>query len=203
MSISWRVLILFLIGCSKASNPAPEPPAAPSGEAPRPAAPSAPAAAAPDGPSAGGLTWSAGAPFVKRAPKSSMRVAEYGVEGDDSAELAVFYFGADQGGSVEDNMTRWISQFKQPDGSETKAKRGQRTVKDVDVSVIEATGTYSGGMAMPGAPPQKELAEAGLLGAIAKGPEGSVFFKLTGSKAGVDSARSAFDGLIESLRKVK
>jgi hypothetical protein len=40
-----------------------------------------------------------------------------------------------------------------------------------------------------------------LLGAIAKGPEGNVFFKLVGPRANVEAARSAFDQLLESLSK--
>src|SRR5262249_11824306 len=32
------------------------------------------------------------------------------------AELAIFYFGADGGGSVEDNVERWKKQFTPPKG---------------------------------------------------------------------------------------
>ena len=35
-----------------------------------------------------------------------MRAAEYGVEGDEQAELTVFYFGEGQGGAVEPNIAR-------------------------------------------------------------------------------------------------
>jgi hypothetical protein len=128
-----------------------------------------------------------------------MRVAEYTVEGDETAELAVFYFGADQGGPVEANMTRWLAQFSQPDGSETKAKRSERMVRGNAVALIEAHGVYSGGMAMPGAPPKAAQPDAALLGAIAKGPGGSVFFKFVGPRASVERARPAFDALVESL----
>jgi hypothetical protein len=181
---------------STESAPATAPAAAPS------AAPVAPPSAAQptDAPSAGGLTWQAPPPFERRAPKSSMRVAEYGLEGDPSAELSVFYFGSDQGGSVEANMTRWVGQFTQPDGSETQAKRSERTVKGIDVSVVEAHGTYSGGMGMPGAAAKAAQTDAMLLGAIAKGPQGAVFFKLTGPRAAVEHAKAGFDGLLESLQ---
>ena len=40
-----------------------------------------------------------------------------------------------------------------------------------------------------------------LLGAIAEGPEGAVFFKLTGPKRTVDAARRDFDTLVASLKK--
>jgi hypothetical protein len=152
---------------------------------------------------AGGLTWEAPEPFVRRAPKSSMRVAEYGRASEPQAELGVFYFGPDQGGSVEANMNRWIGQFTQADGKETKPKRSERKVEGVEVSLVEAQGTFSGGMAMPGAPAPAAIPDALLLGAIAKGPLGSVFFKLVGPRAALESARGAFDGLISSIRNTE
>jgi len=207
------VLAVPAVACEK--QPAPQKPTAaapsalekpaavdPHAAAPSPAqmAPSAAPAAAPtEPPQAGGLTWSAPEPFIRRAPKTSMRVAEYGLKGAPLAELSVFYFGADQGGTVEANMTRWVGQFTQADGSETKAKRSERKVKAVDVSLVEATGMFAGGMGMPGAPQPTAQPDAMLLGAIAKGPQGSVFFKLTGPRAELEQARGAFDGLIASL----
>jgi hypothetical protein len=173
------------------------------GAATPPSAPEAPvpaAAALTEPARAGGLTWEAQAPLVRRAPKSSMRVAEYGLEGTPEAELSVFYFGADQGGTVEANMTRWVGQLTQPDGKETKAKRSERKVKGIEVALVEATGAYSGGMAMPGAAAAPAQSDAMLLGAIAKGPEGSVFFKLVGPRTKVEEARKAFTGLVDSLR---
>jgi hypothetical protein len=190
----------LLLGCSKSAAPAanssdhPETKAAPAVQAPNPTQD--------DALNAGGLAWTAPKPFVPRPPKSTMRVAEYGIEGDASAELAVFFFGADQGGGVEANMARWIAQFQQPDGSETKAKRSERSVKGINVALVEATGTYGGGMAMPGMPAKEAQPNSGLLGAIATGPGGSVFFKLVGPSAALDQARPAFDALVESLHPI-
>jgi hypothetical protein len=193
--------VLVLVGCSKAE---PAATAAASSEHSAPAKPAQPTVQAPnsvqqDALNAGGLAWTAPKPFVARPPKSSMRVAEYGIEGDEAAELAVFFFGADQGGGVEANMSRWISQFHQPDGSETQAKRSTRTMHGIEVALVEATGTYSGGMAMPGMPPKPAQTDAALLGAIATGPGGAVFFKLVGPRAAVEQARPAFEALLESL----
>jgi hypothetical protein len=220
-----RILIscLLLLACEKsapkeAAQAAPAALATGEGTRPPPAgpAPSAtdphagmaptpmPEKAAPTEPArAGGLTWEAPAPFVRRAPRSSMRVAEYGLASEPLAEFGVFYFGADQGGSVEANMTRWVGQFTQPDGSETKPKRSQRKVSGIEVELIEAHGVYSGGMAMPGAPAPATQPDAMLLGAIAKGPLGSVFFKLVGPRAALEGARGAFDGLVGSIRNTE
>lgn len=200
------VLALVIVtACNKPSEPEPAAPA------PQPAAQApaltqdkpAPATGSASTPSAGGLTWTASKPLTPRTPKSSMRAAEYGVEGDPQSELTVFYFGADQGGGVEANIQRWVSQFKQADGSEAVAKRGERSVKDITISTVETTGSFGGGMAPPGAPPPAAINDALLLGAIAKGPQGSVFFKLVGPRASVESARSAFDQLLESLHKAE
>src|SRR5262245_48114171 len=61
--------------------------------------------------------------WVTKAPTSSMRVAEFTlpkVAGDpEDAALAIFYFGG-QGGSIQANLDRWISQMTQPDGKPLK-----------------------------------------------------------------------------------
>jgi hypothetical protein len=208
-----RVLLcssLLLLACNKeqpASEGASDSVAAPAQPA-QPAAPSAPPASAPGaaGPTgaanAGGLTWLDAPPFVRRPAKSSMRAAEYGVTGDGQTELAVFYFGPDQGGTVQANETRWLGQFTQPDGSDSasKAKRSTRNVGGVEVSMIEVTGNYSGGMAMPGAPAPAPMTDAMMLAAIATGPQGPVFFKLVGPRDVVERSRAGFEQMIGSLR---
>jgi hypothetical protein len=196
--------VALLMACERQVAPAKEPAqtAQPSTAADPHAGLAPTAAPVPTEPAqAGGLTWEAPAPFVRRAPKSSMRAAEYGLKTAPTAELGVFYFGPDQGGSVEANMARWVGQFTQADGSETKAKQSEVSHNGVQVSLVEATGMFAGGMAMPGAPQPAALPDAMLLGAIAKGPEGSVFFKLTGPRDAIEGARAAFDGLLQSIKK--
>lgn len=193
-SLLW--IAIALSACSaKNSEPVLEKPA------PAPVAPAA-VPAAPTGTSAGDLTWSSSAPLVARTPKSKMRAAEYGLASDPDAELSVFYFGEGQGGAVDANVTRWLGQLSQADGSDTaqKAKRSERTVNNITVTLIEATGNYAGGMAMPGAPAPAPITDAMMLGAIANGPKGPVFFKLIGKRESVEGARAAFDGLVSSLR---
>jgi hypothetical protein len=202
LALLLRVTFGLLLACSTTKNPPPgdAPPAHPAAANP----PSAPAAA-PAGPagakSAGGLSWSAEPPLVARAPKSQMRAAEYTLAHDPQAELVVFYFGEGQGGAVEPNITRWLGQLTQPDGSDTaqRAQRSERSVSSMNVALVEATGTYSGGMAMPGAPAPTPQPDAMLLGAIANGPKGPVFFKLVGKRASVEAARASFMALVDSL----
>ena len=153
-------------------------------------------------PTAGGLTWQAEAPLVARRPANTMRAAEYGVQGHDDATLAVFFFGHEQGGggSVGANIARWLGQLEQPDGRSTEAvaKRSEREINGVRVTSIDAKGTFVGQLGM-GTPVERRPGWR-VLGAIAAGPQGLVFFKLLGPEAAVDEAEGAFERLIESLQ---
>jgi hypothetical protein len=209
MSNLARLILGFAVVCGACkSSPAADKPHAPvQGDvAAAPAAVAADAkkstASSPAAPSAGGLTWTAQPPLVARQPKSPMRAAEYTLENDPQAELVVFYFGEGQGGAVEPNIVRWLGQLTQPDGSDTAkhAKRSERTVAGMNVALVEATGPYSGGMAMPGAPAPAAQPDAMMLGAIANGPKGPVFFKLVGKRASVEAARASFAALVDSVQ---
>jgi hypothetical protein len=194
------IVVAWLCACnSKSSEPVLSKPTAASSEQKSGADP---AVTKPAIAQAGGLTWTSQAPLVQRVPKSQMRAAEYGLSNDPEAELTVFYFGEGQGGAVDANITRWLGQLAQPDGSDTaqKSKRSERSVGGITVTLIEATGNFAGGMAMPGAPAPAPIPDAMLLGAIANGPKGPVFFKLVGKRTGVEAARAAFDALVASLK---
>jgi hypothetical protein len=148
---------------------------------------------------AAGLAWTLPAGWSVEPPRS-MRVATYAVPaaGDDKegAECAVYYFGKGQGGGVEANLQRWIAQF-QP---ETKSKRSTRKVDGMPVTLADVSGTYTahgGSMGQAGAP----VTGWRLLGAIVEGPEGAVFFKLTGPEKTVAAASKGFDALVGSLKK--
>ena len=90
--------------------------------------------------------------WQRRPPSSAMRAAEYRVPraaGDpEDAECTVITFGPGMGGSVDDNIDRWV---KQLDGASPPV-RSTRTVHGMKVTRVETTGTYLG-MRMPGAPP--------------------------------------------------
>jgi hypothetical protein len=128
-----------------------------------------------------------------------MRAAEYVVAGDGEGEavLTVFHFGAGLGGSVDDNVARWAGQMRSERGEPIAPTIARRTVGALPVTTVEAEGQMSTGM--PGAPQPAPLVRARLLGAIVEGPQGLVFFKLSGPPATVESARAAFDALLASL----
>lgn len=174
--------------------------ALPPGHMPIDQAPPGATGPAPTGaPSAGGLTWTATAPLTARAPAMPMRAAEYAIAGEGAPEavLAVFHFGAGAGGSVEDNISRWAGQFQGPGGAPAEAHTTHLTVSGMPVTVVEAEGAMSA--AMPGAPEAAPVAASKLLGAIVEGPQGMVFFKLSGPSATVDRGHDAFTALIASI----
>jgi len=148
--------------------------------------------------SGAGIKWTVPSNWKAEAERP-MRLATYTIPpaGGDSepAECGVYYFGQGQGGSVQANMDRWIGQFQ----SKEAAKRDQRTVHGLKVTTVDTSGAYSGmggPMAKAAAPPKPNYR---LLGAIVEGPQGSVFFKLTGPDKTVAQSQAAFDKLLASL----
>ena len=150
---------------------------------------------------AGGLSWKPPAGWTAEPPSSPMRVATYRIPataGDaEPGELAVFFFGSGEGGSVEANVDRWIAQFAPESGSAKPARRVE-SVNGIRVTRVSAEGTFSSGM--PGGP-KTAKAHFSLLGAIAEGPGGNVFFKLTGPRKTVQKTAAKFDALVRSLSR--
>ena len=75
---------------------------------------------------AGELRFKAPPEWIVEKPSSAMRLAQYKlpkVDGDsEDASLVLYFFGENQGGSVQANLERWVSQFEQPDGSSSSAR---------------------------------------------------------------------------------
>lgn len=196
------LVVLTMLGCTCSSGPQPHS----SGSTTHPARTAAPegvpaprGSAAPEAQDiAGGLAWQVEEPLVSRPPTSSVRAAEYIVRDHPEAELAVFHFGAGQGGSIDDNVDRWLGQFTQPDGRATRdvATVEHREYGGLPATFVDTTGSFSGmrgEAATDGADGQR------MLGAIIEGPEGLVFFKLIGPRQAVTDAEPAFMRLLESI----
>lgn len=129
---------------------------------------------------------------------SPMRLAELSCPGDaGAAQVTFFSFGPGQGGGVEPNIQRWLSQFAESP-EDTKAERVERKAGDFTYHLVRANGTFLSGM--PGQPttPVKDHA---LLGAIIVSPNGDVFVKMTGPKETVQKGTDAFIGMIEAAAK--
>ncbi len=152
-----------------------------------------------------GLSFVPAGTWKAKAPGSTMRLAEFAIpraEGDGAdGELALFYFGTGQGGSVEANLERWFNQFHQPDGSTSKdrAKVDRRKAGDLPVTVAEVSGRHVSKAMAPG---QRDYDEPGwrLYAAIVETAKGPFFFKAIGPEKTILGARPALEALVDSIR---
>ncbi len=145
---------------------------------------------------AAGATWTQPASWKEMPPKP-MRLTTYEIPSADDAETgecAVFFFGKGEGGNVELNIARWVSQFEDA----TKPERSEREVDGMKVHLVDLTGVFlaPGGPAMQS---QGKKEDYRLLGAIVEAPDGLVFFKATGPSATMSAGKEEFDTLIGSL----
>ena len=158
---------------------------------------SAPSASSGQEAASGPVKWTAPSRWEAKPP-SGMRAATYVIpaaKGDsEGGECAVF---VNLGGGVQANITRWIGQFETTDGA---PKQKSETINGLQVTTVDVSGTFKGGGPMMG---QSSGPKAGyrLLGAIVEGPEGDVFFKLTGPAKTVAAAQDEFQAMLKSLKK--
>lgn len=154
--------------------------------------------------SVGGLWAMVPAGWVDRVPSSSMRLAEIEIpaaEGDPEAgTLTVFYFGADQGGSVQMNLDRWYGQFEQPDGRNSKDVALLENMKagTMDVVMVDLSGTMLQS-SMPNAPQTGNQTNWRMLAAIVSSAEGPYFFKATGPNKTMEQNRDKMRQFIGGL----
>jgi hypothetical protein len=129
-------------------------------------------------------------------PSSPMRKAQLEIaRGPQKAEVTFFHFGADQGGTAEDNVARWYAQF--PDSEKNRITEHAQ-VGPVKITFAMTEGTFSSGM--PGGPttPMESYA---LCGAILESAAGNVFVKMTGPNAVVKASMEAFKKMVTDAAK--
>jgi hypothetical protein len=129
-------------------------------------------------------------------PSSPMRKAQLEIaRGPEKAEVTFFHFGADQGGTAEDNVARWYAQFP---GSEKNRITEHAQVGPVKITFAMTEGTFSSGM--PGGPTTPMEGYA-LCGAILESAAGNVFVKMTGPNAVVKASTEAFKKMVSDAAK--
>jgi hypothetical protein len=187
--VSIIVSIVFIHGCKKKANESKE---QSQQQNAGPGATAAPNAVA-------GVHWNVPQGWIAQA-KQQMRAATYMApapkEGLEPGDCGVFYFGSGQGGTVEDNLNRWISQFEKGGKHEFSGKE----TNGLRVTTIQIAGTY---LSPTGAMMESKDKKPNyrLLGAIVEAPQGTVFFKFTGPAQTVDANESNFNQLINSMAK--
>jgi hypothetical protein len=132
--------------------------------------------------------------WIEEEPSSGMRKAQYRLPGSESsggdAEVAVF---AGIGGSVEQNVSRWISQFEAAEAPQVN----KRTISGYPVTVVDISGTFSGGAMTAGAGAKQGHR---MLAAVIETGSAPWFVKLTGPVNAVKKWENSFDSYIQSLK---
>ena len=135
---------------------------------------------------------------------SAQRVAQYKlpkVEGDkEDASLVLYYFGANQGGTPQANIDRWIGQMQQPDGSDSKSKAKSEalTVNGLKVTTVDVTGTYTAEMA-PGSKTFHNDTDYRLRAAVIETPKGNYYVKLAGPAKTIARWDQAYNDYLKSF----
>lgn len=149
--------------------------------------------------SAAGTTWTLPKAWSEQGARS-MRVATYAIpaaSGDaEGAECAVFYFGPDQGGTLDANIDRWAGQFE----GASSPVRSEKDINGVKVVLVQINGAYLA----PSGPMMQSSGKKDnyrLLGAIVSAPAGPVFFKLVGPAKTVAASEGDFNAMVGSLIK--
>jgi hypothetical protein len=154
----------------------------------------------------GKIVLMAPASWVRKTPKVRFIDHEFAVpaEKGDSEDGRVTVMGA--GGSIEANIDRWIGQFSQPDGSETKNQTREperkKTISGLEVHFVDLAGTYKD-MPRPFDPnsPAVERKDYRMLAAIVASPTlGNYFIKLYGPKQTVTAHAGQFRKMIDGMK---
>ena len=139
---------------------------------------------------------------------NGMRQAQYRLDpvaGDgEAAEVNVFYFGPQSGGGTEANLQRWLGQMSLPDGGDvaTAASRASLEADGMPVQVISVNGSYKAGSMRPmGGDTAEPMPGYRLVGVVLEGPQGSLFFKLTGPVATAEAMETGLLTMIRGARK--
>jgi hypothetical protein len=152
------------------------------------------------------LKYDGPAGWVSKPPASSMRVADFTLPkaaGDaEDGQLGVFFFGG-QGGGVQANLDRWISQMTQPDGKASKDVAKTTTMKTksgLAVTLVDLTGTYVAEVS-PGSTERFNKPGFRLRAAVIETADGPYFVKLTGPAKTIARWDESFAEFLSSLRQ--
>lgn len=151
----------------------------------------------------GKIAFKAPGVWTKKKPSNNLVEVEFeapAVKGDEKGGR-MFMMGA--GGTIEQNIDRWYTQFSQPDGSATKdkAKVEKKTIGGNPVHVVDISGTFKDAPAGPFAGGKTVNREnyRMLAAIIETKTAGNYFVKFYGPKATIAENEKAFAELLQSL----
>ena len=149
----------------------------------------------------GDISLQAPGSWMKKQPANRIIEVEFAVpkiEGDSSdGRLTIMRAG----GSVEDNISRWIGQFKQPDGKSTRDRAvvAEEEVDGQTVHMVDISGTYSDRRG-PFAPAVERENYRMLAAIVVTKDHGQQFIKLYGPRKTIAANEKAFDDFVKSLK---
>lgn len=161
----------------------------------------------PPGEAPGDLKFTAPSNWKQSPVTSAMRKAQFALPkaaGDlEDGQLVAFYFGRDQGGTVELNIARWKSMFTTAAGKpvdESNVKRETTQVDGMNVTLLDVSGRYADQMGRPSqaGPTEKDFR---MLAAIVETPDGPWFFKAVGPTATMTTHAPAFQEFVRGIHK--
>ncbi len=151
----------------------------------------------------GGLKSAAPGTWKESPVSSPMRVKQFGIPGKDGdAELAVFFFGKGQGGSVEANIDRWKKQFQPPAGKtlDQVSKVGTVKLTSTKATVFDISGTYMHKTRPMDPGPGEPRANHRMLAVVLETPEGDYFLKLVGPAKTIEKNKKDFDAWLKGFK---
>ena len=140
----------------------------------------------------GNLSVPIPAGWTKVTPSNSMRLAQYEAEGGD----VVIAF-SQAGGSIDDNVTRWVNQVTENNEPVTP-KIEDLTVAGYPAVIVELIGRYADG-GMMGTPTYYNDYE--VKGAIIDTGATKTFIKMTGPISLVDDHAAHFDNMVRGIAR--
>jgi hypothetical protein len=130
------------------------------------------------------------------------RLPRHGGDAED-AEVTVSHFGANQGGSLNENLQRWKGQFVPPPGKaiDDVAKTEKLKLGDAEATYLNVEGTYKS-RNPPFDPNAKEVQKPGwrLLAVYVPTKEGPYFIRCIGPAQTVEHFKKGFDDWLRSFR---
>jgi len=152
------------------------------------------------GPQNGGLEFRMPEGWVREQPSSAMRHSQYLLPGEEAgkdAELAVF---TNIGGSIRQNVDRWINQFTIDDGRSASeaAEVSTKEIHGFKVTLVDVSGSYNAAMGPMAAGGGETRPGYRMLAAVIETPQAPWFLKLTGPRETVARWEASFEQFVES-----
>jgi len=127
-------------------------------------------------------------------PKSNMRIANYTLQGDeenDVAELSIIQFDKDEGGTLTNNIKRWMKHFRSNEGGPVRTLISTTKVAGLPTSIVEISGEYMGMEA------SWHRSNYTMLIALVEFEDGNVFLKLLGPTPTINVHRDRWNSFLE------